>query len=216
MIDSGHLKAQQPEAPVERHDDVTVMVVQAAACHTWRVPLNGGAGARHVWSSSSVSGRAEAVPRGRERRGSDESRTGVGLDGWRPVDQVGRAVAVGGGFRDRRPTGRELTGVEKNDNSAWLPGSAEATKVLDQQHTFQPKDTAPAIVVYERKSGLIDTDVRKAEADARTFAGYTDFGRHIWWPSKLSTKRDAPQTEPGHEPAYKYVREPRREDHVTG
>jgi RND superfamily putative drug exporter len=26
-----------------------------------------------------------------------------------------------------------------------------------------------------------------------------DFGRHIWWPSKLSTKRDVPQAEPGHE-----------------
>ena len=27
-----------------------------------------------------------------------------------------------------------------------------------------------------------------------------DFGRHLWWPSKLSRKRDVPQTEPGHEP----------------
>jgi putative drug exporter of the RND superfamily len=41
------------------------------------------------------------------------------------------------------PLAGKLTGVEKNDNSAWLPGSAEATKVLDRQHTFQSQDTLP-------------------------------------------------------------------------
>ena len=68
------------------------------------------------------------------------------------------------------PLAGKLTGVEKNDNAAWLPGSAEATRVLDQQHTFQPQDTAAAIVVYERKSGLTDADVTKAAADAEAIS----------------------------------------------
>src|SRR5690242_10734181 len=69
------------------------------------------------------------------------------------------------------PLAGKLNGVEKNDNSVWLPGSAEATKVLDEQRPFQAQQTA-AIVVYERKSGLTDADLRKATADARDFAGY--------------------------------------------
>ena len=71
------------------------------------------------------------------------------------------------------PLAGKLAGVEKNDNSAWLPGSAEATKVLEEQRPFQPQDTAAAIVVYERKSGLTDADVSKAASDALIFEGYT-------------------------------------------
>src|SRR5437762_12877372 len=71
------------------------------------------------------------------------------------------------------PLAGKLNGVEKNDNSAWLPGSAEATKVLELQKAFQAKDTAPAIVVYERGSGVTDADLRKATADAQVFAGYS-------------------------------------------
>jgi putative drug exporter of the RND superfamily len=70
------------------------------------------------------------------------------------------------------PLAGQLNQVEKNDNSAWLPDGAEATHVLDQQRAFQSKNTVPAIVVYERRSGVTDADLRKAAADARVFAGY--------------------------------------------
>jgi putative drug exporter of the RND superfamily len=91
------------------------------------------------------------------------------------------------------PMAGKLTGVEKNDNSAWLPSSAEATKVLDQQHTFQPQDTAPAIVVYERKSGLTDADEKKAAADARTFAGYTNISGKVVGPIRSTQDGATPQ-----------------------
>jgi len=80
------------------------------------------------------------------------------------------------------PLAGKLTGVEKNDNSAWLPGSAESTKVLHEQRTFQPQDTAPAIVVYERAGGLTDADRAKAAADAGTFGGYGDLSAKVLGP----------------------------------
>ena len=48
------------------------------------------------------------------------------------------------------PLAGKLTGVQKNDNAAWLPGGAEATQVADLQARFQADDIAPAVVVYER------------------------------------------------------------------
>ncbi|MCY1139628.1 MMPL family transporter [Actinoplanes sp. Pm04-4] len=74
------------------------------------------------------------------------------------------------------PLAGKLTSVQKNDNSAWLPGGAEATQVADLQAQFQPDDIAPAIVVYERTGGLTPADLAKAQADVarmRTVEGVT-------------------------------------------
>jgi RND superfamily putative drug exporter len=71
------------------------------------------------------------------------------------------------------PLAGKLTDVEKNDNSAWLPGKAESTQVADLQKQFQPDDIAPAVIVYERQSGLTEADKAKAGADVKTFATIT-------------------------------------------
>ena len=68
------------------------------------------------------------------------------------------------------PMAGKLTGVEKNDNSAWLPGNAEATKVSDLQKQFSSQDTAPAVIVYERPGGITAADQAKAVADVRAIA----------------------------------------------
>ena len=68
------------------------------------------------------------------------------------------------------PMAGKLTGVEKNDNSAWLPGNAEATKVSDLQKQFSTQDTAPAVIVYERPGGITAADQAKAVADVRAIA----------------------------------------------
>ena len=60
----------------------------------------------------------------------------------------------------------KLGDVEKNDNSAWLPGNAESTEVVG----FQPVQAVPAIVIYDRAAGLTPADLAKAQADAATFA----------------------------------------------
>ncbi|HEY7272009.1 MAG TPA: MMPL family transporter [Actinoplanes sp.] len=68
------------------------------------------------------------------------------------------------------PLAGKLTGVEKNDNSAWLPGNAEATQVADLQKQFQPDDIAPAVIVYERPSGITPADQAKVAGDVKAIA----------------------------------------------
>ena len=69
------------------------------------------------------------------------------------------------------PLSTKLMGAEKNDAKAWLPASAESTKVLDVQSHFQSPNIYPGVVVYLRASGLTAADRAKAAADARKFAG---------------------------------------------
>ena len=74
------------------------------------------------------------------------------------------------------PLSKKLTGAEKNDTKQWLPGNAESTKVVDVQEHFQSPNVYPAVVVYERASGLTAADRAKAAADARRFAGLPGVG----------------------------------------
>jgi RND superfamily putative drug exporter len=69
------------------------------------------------------------------------------------------------------PLSSKLMGAEKNDASAYLPASAESTQELNLQAKFVSKNLNPAVVVYLRPSGLTPADLRKAAADARSFAG---------------------------------------------
>jgi RND superfamily putative drug exporter len=64
----------------------------------------------------------------------------------------------------------KLQSAEKNDASAYLPGSAESTQELNEQALFQSKNYNPALVVYVRDSGVTAADLAKADADARYFA----------------------------------------------
>lgn len=74
------------------------------------------------------------------------------------------AVAVAG------PLSAKLTGTEKNDASAWLPSSAESTKVVHLLSKFQPPNTFTAVIVYTRPGGITSADKAKSAADARRFA----------------------------------------------
>jgi RND superfamily putative drug exporter len=91
------------------------------------------------------------------------------------------------------PLAGKLSGVEKNDNSAWLPGNAEATKVSDLQKQFQPDDIAPALIVYERDGGVTAADQAKAAADAQAFAGIPGLVGQVA-PPQLSTDKAALET----------------------
>jgi RND superfamily putative drug exporter len=64
------------------------------------------------------------------------------------------------------PMAGKLTDVQQNDNAAWLPGNAEATKVSELLKTFQADDIAPAVIVYERPGGITAADSAKATQDA--------------------------------------------------
>src|SRR5262245_7935386 len=68
------------------------------------------------------------------------------------------------------PLAGKLTDAQKNDAKSWLPGSAESTQVLDIQASFSSPDTIPAVVVYERPSGLTPADKAAITADAQEYA----------------------------------------------
>ena len=91
------------------------------------------------------------------------------------------------------PLAGKLTGAQKNDSKSWLPGSAESTKVLDVQASFSSPDTIPAVIVYERASGLTTADRAKTAADAAAFGRRTDLGGKITGPIP-STDGQAVQT----------------------
>ncbi|MEV7523610.1 MMPL family transporter [Streptomyces sp. NPDC091371] len=65
----------------------------------------------------------------------------------------------------------QLGDVEENDNSAWLPGNAESTKVVARAENFERADTLPAIVIYDRPEGITPADMAEAQADTEAFKG---------------------------------------------
>ena len=59
----------------------------------------------------------------------------------------------------------KLSKVQKNDNAAYLPGSAESTKVDRQIQQFDPIQTIPGFLIYQRTSGLTEEDLTKINSD---------------------------------------------------
>jgi RND superfamily putative drug exporter len=50
--------------------------------------------------------------------------------------------------------------AQKNETSSFLPGSAESVRALEQIERFPGGEQAPAVIVYERSSGLTGADKR--------------------------------------------------------
>jgi RND superfamily putative drug exporter len=67
------------------------------------------------------------------------------------------------------PLAGKLTGVQKNDAVEWLPQSAESTKVFKLSEQFGTADEVPAVIVYERPSGITPADVAAVTADKTAF-----------------------------------------------
>ncbi|GIG92683.1 membrane protein [Plantactinospora endophytica] len=64
----------------------------------------------------------------------------------------------------------KLGTVATNDNAAFLPSDAEATRGERLAAGFVDRATLPALVVYARESGVTDADRQRAAADATRFA----------------------------------------------
>ncbi|MFD0019965.1 MMPL family transporter [Streptomyces sp. NPDC058382] len=70
------------------------------------------------------------------------------------------------------PYAGKLGEVSTNDQAAFLPRSAESTKVADAQKAFQRSGTVPAIVVWTSSRGPLPADARAASTRAlATLAG---------------------------------------------
>ncbi len=68
------------------------------------------------------------------------------------------------------PYAGRLSEVATNDNAAFLPTDAEATRAQDLAGEFVDRQTIPALVVYERPTGITDADRQRVSADAARFA----------------------------------------------
>jgi putative drug exporter of the RND superfamily len=55
--------------------------------------------------------------------------------------------------------------VQKNDNTSYLPASAESTEVLALSRRFVTTESTPAILVYARGTGLTEADQATIAAD---------------------------------------------------
>src|SRR3954470_7753036 len=53
--------------------------------------------------------------------------------------------------------------AQKNETSSFLPGSAESVKALDAVKRYPGGELAPAVIVFERPSGLTPADRRRIE-----------------------------------------------------
>jgi RND superfamily putative drug exporter len=61
--------------------------------------------------------------------------------------------------------GGRLTGLQENDNAAFLPDSAESTRVAELQQRFRGEQSLPLIIVWERPEGGVDAQTRQAVTD---------------------------------------------------
>ena len=91
---------------------------------------------------------------------------------WLPVFGLLAVVAFllgafGGGYQGK------LADVQKNDNSAFLPSSAESTKVANEAKKFATVQDIPGFLVYRRDGALTAADRAKIAADRTTIAGLT-------------------------------------------
>ena len=59
------------------------------------------------------------------------------------------------------PSAGKFESAQKNEASSFLPGDAESTKALTATEDLQGGELAPAVIVYERRSGLTPADRQK-------------------------------------------------------
>src|SRR5215213_5948464 len=61
-----------------------------------------------------------------------------------------------GGAAPLNALGAKLSGLQENDIAAFLPDSAESTRVQELQASFQPTESIPALLLWEDTGGIDD------------------------------------------------------------
>jgi RND superfamily putative drug exporter len=75
--------------------------------------------------------------------------------------------------------GSKLADVKDNEQSSWVPASAESTRVANELSTAVDPNDIPTLVVYHRSTGLTDADFAAMDSQAAEIAklgGVTDAG----------------------------------------
>ena len=76
----------------------------------------------------------------------------------------------------------KLTGAQENDAVSWLPGKAESTEVLKSSEQFSPEDEIPAVLVYERSSGISPADQQAVARHVAQYGKLQDVDRQVVGP----------------------------------
>ncbi|TSD99229.1 MMPL family transporter [Skermania sp. ID1734] len=65
----------------------------------------------------------------------------------------------------------KLSEVQKNDNSSFLPGSAESTRAMQEASAFTKVENLPGFVVFHRASGLTPQDKQRITTAVQAIGG---------------------------------------------
>src|SRR4051795_2034134 len=63
----------------------------------------------------------------------------------------------------------KFEGAQENETASFLPGKAESVKSLDAVKQYEGGELAPAVIVYERRSGLTAADRKRVADDRASF-----------------------------------------------
>jgi putative drug exporter of the RND superfamily len=100
----------------------------------------------------------------------------------------------------------KFSDAENNESTSFLPGDAESTHALTATEDLQGGELAPAVIVYERNSGLTPADFAKIREDvgrmtAKRFPGVVPDGATAAAGGEAGGASEGPATEGGQAPA---------------
>ena len=100
----------------------------------------------------------------------------------------------------------KFSDAENNESTSFLPGDAESTKALSATEDLQGGELAPAVIVYQRESGLTGADRAKIQEDIRKlterrFPGVAADGATAAAGGEAGSAGEGPATEGGEPPA---------------
>jgi RND superfamily putative drug exporter len=97
---------------------------------------------------------------------------GVGRLAWIPSSRVTKWLAVGFWivvFALLFGPASKLQGALNNEAASWLPEDAQSTQVIHEISAFQSTNEYPAVIVYERPSGITAEDLSAVSAQVARF-----------------------------------------------
>ena len=121
--------------------------------------------------------------------------SGLGALARLPGNRIGKWAVVVlwvGALAALVPLAGKLPSAENNEPASWLPGDAESTQVLEIGERFRSSDELPAIVVYQRSTGLTAADLAAIGEQAGRFADLDGVDGAVIGPVP-SSEQPAPQ-----------------------
>ena len=116
----------------------------------------------------------------------------VGRLAWVPSSRVTKWLVVGFWLVVlvllAGPAGK-LQGVLNNEAASWLPEDAQSTQVVNQIAAFQSTNEFPAVVVYERPSGITAEDQAAVAAQVAKFNALEPVKRDAFGPIPSADKQ---------------------------